>query len=75
MFALIRAGLKYSKANPVAIELVEEIYKAMKDDGSITQKERSRLMKTFWKLVGVIQTEAGYVPRKKTVKKVTNKAA
>ena len=55
MFAALRAAMKYSVAFPVAIELVEEIYRAMKDDGSINQKERSKLMSKFWELVRVIQ--------------------
>ena len=32
MFAAIKAALKYSAALPVAIELVEEINKSVKDD-------------------------------------------
>jgi len=78
MFATLRAAMKYSVAFPVAIELVEEIYRAMKDDGSINQKERSKLMSKFWKLVGVIQIEAGYEPKSKPVKskrKAPKKAA
>jgi len=78
MFAALRAAMKYSVALPVARELVEEIYRAMKDDGSINQKERSKLMSKFWKLVGVIQIEAGYEPKSKPVKskrKAPKKAA
>jgi hypothetical protein len=33
----------------------------MRDDGSISQKERSKLMSKFWELVRVIQD-----PKKKT---------
>ena len=55
MFAAVRAAMKYSVALPVAIQLIEEIHKAMRDDGSISQKERSKLMSKFWELVRVIQ--------------------
>ena len=78
MFAALRAAIKYSGALPVAIQLIEEIHKAMRDDGSISQKERSKLMSKFWKLVGVIQIEAGYEPKSKPVKskrKAPKKAA
>ena len=61
MFAALRAAMKYSVALPVAIQLIEEIHKAMRDDGSISQKERSKLMSKFWELVRVIQD-----PKKKT---------
>jgi len=61
MFNALMASFKYGKAIPVAIELVEEIHKAMRDDGSISQKERSKLMSKFWELVRVIQD-----PKKKT---------
>ena len=55
MFTAIKAAMKYSAALPVAIELIEEINKSIRDDGSISRKERSKLMSKFWKLVGVVQ--------------------
>ena len=48
--------MKYSDALPLAIDLIEEIQKSVRDDGSISQKERSALMKRFWALVKVFQT-------------------
>ena len=55
MFAALKMAMKYSAALPVAIELIEEINKSIRDDGSISRKERSKLMSKFWKLVGVAQ--------------------
>ena len=55
MFGALKMAMKYSAALPVAIELIEEINKSMRDDGSISRKERSKLMSKFWKLVGVVQ--------------------
>ena len=55
MFAALKMAMKYSAALPVAIELIEEISKSVRNDGSISRKERSKLMSKFWKLVGVVQ--------------------
>ena len=55
MIKAIRAAMKYSDALPLAIDLIEEIQKSVRDDGSISQKERSALMKRFWALVKVFQ--------------------
>jgi len=55
MIKAIRAAIKYSDALPLAIDLIEEIQKSVRDDGSISQKERSALMKRFWALVKVFQ--------------------
>jgi hypothetical protein len=66
MLKAIKAALKYKYALPVAIELLQEIQKSVRDDGSISRKERSALMSKFWKLVKIVQA-----PHKKgpTVKK------
>ena len=55
MFAALKMAMKYSAALPVAIELIEEINKSIRDDGSISRKERAKLMSKFWKLDGVVQ--------------------
>ena len=55
MLKAIKAAMKYKDALPVAIELLQEIQKSVRDDGSISRKERSKLMSQFWKLVGVVQ--------------------
>ena len=61
MMKAIKAALKYKTALPVAIDLLQEIHKAVQDDGSISRKERSALMSKFWLLVKVVQA-----PYKKT---------
>ncbi len=63
MLKAIKAAMKYKDALPVAIELLQEIQKSVRDDGSISRKERSKLMSQFWKLVGVVQA-----PHKKAVR-------
>ena len=56
MIKAIRAAIKYSDALPLAIELIQEIEKAIRDDGSISKDERSKLLKRFWAIVKVFQT-------------------
>ena len=55
MFAAIKMAMKYKDVLPVAVDLIKEIELAMRDDGSISQKERSKLMSRFWALVKAIQ--------------------
>ena len=55
MFAAIKMAMKYKDVLPVAVDLIKEIELSMRDDGSISQKERSRLMSRFWALVKAIQ--------------------
>ena len=55
MIQAIRAAMKYGYVLPIAIDLIEEIHISMKDDGSISKQERSKLLKGFWKLVKAIQ--------------------
>jgi len=55
MIQAIRMAIKYSDVLPVAVELVEEIYESISDDGTISTKERSRLMKKYWKVVHAVQ--------------------
>jgi len=56
MIKAIRAAMKYSDALPLAIDLIEEIQKSVRDDGSISKDERSKLLKRFWAIVKVFQT-------------------
>ena len=56
MLEAIRIALKYKDVLPVAVDLIEEIEISIRDDGSISQKERSKLLKRFWALVKAIQT-------------------
>ena len=75
MFTAIKAAMKYSVALPVAIELIEEISKSVRNDGSISRKERSKLMSKFWKLVGVVQApHKKSAPVVKTANTVQKKA-
>ncbi len=55
MFAAIKMAMKYKDVLPVAVDLIKEVELSMRDDGSISQKERSKLMSRFWALVKAIQ--------------------
>ena len=55
LFASIKMAMKYKDVLPVAVDLIKEIELSMRDDGSISQKERSKLMSRFWALVKAIQ--------------------
>jgi len=75
MFTAIKAAMKYTAALPGAIELIEEISKSVRNDGSISRKERSKLMSKFWKLVGVVQApHKKSAPVVKTANTVQKKA-
>ena len=51
----MKLAMQYSHVLPVAVDLIQEIEKSIRDDGSISQAERSKLMKKFWALVKVLQ--------------------
>ena len=55
MFKAIRMAMKYQGILPVVIDLIEEIQRSVRDDGSISRDERSRLMKKFWAVVREVQ--------------------
>ena len=55
MFAAIKLAMQYKDSLPLAVDLIKEIEISMRDDGSISQKERSKLMSRFWALVKSIQ--------------------
>ena len=55
LFASIKMAMKYKDVLPVAVDLIKEIEISIRDDGSISQKERSKLMSRFWALVKAIQ--------------------
>ena len=55
MLAAIKMAMKYKDVLPVAVDLIKEVEISMRDDGSISQKERSKLMSRFWTLVKAIQ--------------------
>tara|TARA_R100000008_G_scaffold26891_1_gene14803 strand:+ start:26858 stop:27043 length:186 start_codon:yes stop_codon:yes gene_type:complete len=56
MFAAIKLAMQYKDSLPLAVDLIQEIELSMRDDFSISQKERSKLMSRFWALVKSIQT-------------------
>ena len=56
MLAAIKLAMQYKDSLPLAVDLIKEIEISMRDDGSISQKERSKLMSRFWALVKSVQT-------------------
>ena len=56
LFASIKMAMQYKDSLPLAVDLIKEIEISMRDDGSISQKERSKLMSRFWALVKSVQT-------------------
>ena len=51
MLEAIRLALKYKNLIPPAVDLITDIQESVKDDGKITKKEQSRLMKKFHALI------------------------
>ena len=51
MIAAIRAAIKYKDLLPIFLDLITDVPASVKDDGKITKKEQSRLMKKFHALV------------------------
>jgi len=43
--------MKYKNLIPPAVDLITDIQESVKDDGKITKKEQSRLMKKFHALI------------------------
>ena len=55
LFAAVKMAMKYKHTLPVAVDLIKEIEISMRDDGSISQKERSKLLSKFWAVVKAVQ--------------------
>jgi hypothetical protein len=55
MIKAIRTAIKYQGILPLVVDLIEEVQKSIRDDGSISRDERSRLMKRFWAVVKEVQ--------------------
>ena len=51
MLEVIRLAMKYKNLIPPAVDLITDIQESVKDDGKITKKEQSRLMKKFHALI------------------------
>tara|TARA_R110000751_G_scaffold23138_1_gene64403 strand:+ start:490 stop:705 length:216 start_codon:yes stop_codon:yes gene_type:complete len=55
MFKAIRLAIRYQHVLPLAIDLIKETEISVRDDGTITKEERSKLLKRFWALVKALQ--------------------
>ena len=55
MFKAIRMAMKYQGILPLVVDLIEEVQKSVRDDGTISRYERSSLMKRFWAVVKEVQ--------------------
>ena len=51
---VIRLALKHMDSCVMAVELIEEVQRVKREDGTITRKDRGQLMSRFWKLVKTI---------------------
>ena len=55
MFKAIRLAIRYQHVLPLAIDLIKEAELSVRDDGTISKEERSRLLKRFWALIKALQ--------------------
>ena len=55
MFKAIRLAMQYQHVLPLAIDLIKEAEISVRDDGTISKEERSRLLKRFWALITALQ--------------------
>ena len=55
MIKAIRTAIKYQGILPLVVDLIEEVQKSVRDDGTISRDERSRRMKKFWAVVREVQ--------------------
>ena len=55
MLKTIRLAMQYKDSLPLAVDLIKQIEISIRDDGSISQKERSNILKSFWALVKSLQ--------------------
>ena len=55
MIKAIRTAIKNQGILPLVVDLIEEVQKSVRDDGTISRDERSRLMKRFWAVVREVQ--------------------
>ena len=52
--SVLRFALKHMDSCVMAVELIDDIEKMKREDGTITRKDRGQLMSRFWKLVKTI---------------------
>ena len=65
MIKAIRLAMEYKDSLPLLINLLNEIQSSVRDDGSISQKERSKILKSFWILVKSVQDPVKIESQKK----------
>ena len=65
MIKTFRLMMQYKEAIPLALDLIQEAEKSMRDDGSISKDERSILLKKFWAIIRVLQEPKKAAARKK----------
>lgn len=51
MLEAIRMAIKYKGLLPICIDLITDIQESISDDGKVSRKEQSRLMKKFHALI------------------------
>ena len=51
---VIRLALKHMDSCVMAVELIEEVHRVKREDGTIARSDRGQLMSRFWKLVKTI---------------------
>ena len=67
MIKAIRLAMLYKDSLPLLIDLLKEIESSVRDDGSISQKERSKILKSFWVLVKSVQDPVKIEAEKKKI--------
>ena len=51
---VIRLALRHMDSCVMAVELIEEVQRVKREDGTIARSDRGQLMSRFWKLVKTI---------------------
>jgi len=51
---VIRLALRHTDSCVMAVELIEEVQRVKREDGTIARSDRGQLMSRFWKLVKTI---------------------
>ena len=60
MIAQIQMALKYSDTLPEAVKLIEQIQNSLRDDGTMSRQDRSKLMSDFWAFVKIVQSTSSH---------------
>ena len=55
MFKALRLALRYRDSLPIMVEIIEKAIAAVRDDGTISRRERAKLVKKFWALIKYVQ--------------------